>query len=43
MATANYDINDIKRRMQGASASLKTELSGLRTGRASSHRLRWRR
>ena len=39
MATANYDINDIKRRMQGASASLKTELSGLRTGRASSHLL----
>jgi len=39
MATATYDINEIKRRMQGASASLKTELSGLRTGRASSHLL----
>ncbi len=39
MANATYDINDIKRRMQGASAALKTELSGLRTGRASSHLL----
>jgi ribosome recycling factor len=39
MATATYDINDIKRRMQGASAALKTELSGLRTGRASAHLL----
>jgi len=35
MAAANFDINDIKRRMQGATASLKQELSGLRTGRAS--------
>ncbi|MDP2410591.1 MAG: ribosome recycling factor [Pseudolabrys sp.] len=35
MANATYDINDIKRRMQGASAALKGELSGLRTGRAS--------
>lgn len=39
MATATYDINDIKRRMQGASAALKSELSGLRTGRASAHLL----
>ena len=39
MANANYDINEIKRRMQGASAVLKTELSGLRTGRASAHLL----
>ena len=39
MVTATYDINDIKRRMQGASAALKTELSGLRTGRASAHLL----
>jgi ribosome recycling factor len=39
MANATYDINDIKRRMAGASAGLKTELSGLRTGRASSHLL----
>ena len=34
-----HDINEIKRRMQGASAVLKTELSGLRTGRASAHML----
>jgi ribosome recycling factor len=36
MATADYDLNDIKRRMQGALQSLKQELSGLRTGRATS-------
>jgi ribosome recycling factor len=30
-----FDISDLKRRMQGAVASLKHELSGLRTGRAS--------
>ena len=35
MATATFDMNDLKRRMQGAIASLKTELGGLRTGRAS--------
>src|SRR5271166_7194382 len=34
MATANYDLNEIKRRMQGALQSLKQELGGLRTGRA---------
>ena len=34
-----HDLNEIKRRMQGASAVLKTELSGLRTGRASAHLL----
>ena len=39
MANPTYDINDIKRRMGGASAALKTELSGLRTGRASAHLL----
>jgi ribosome recycling factor len=39
MTNATYDINEIKRRMQGASAVLKTELSGLRTGRASAHLL----
>jgi ribosome recycling factor len=39
MAVATHDINDIKRRMQGALTSLKTELSGLRTGRASPHLL----
>jgi ribosome recycling factor len=36
MATANYDLNDVKRRMQGAVQTLKHELGGLRTGRASS-------
>jgi ribosome recycling factor len=36
MATANYDLNEIKRRMQGAIQSLKQELGGLRTGRATS-------
>ena len=35
MANETHDINEIKRRMQGASSVLKTELSGLRTGRAS--------
>jgi ribosome recycling factor len=39
MATATHDINDIKRRMAGASTALKGELSGLRTGRASAHLL----
>jgi ribosome recycling factor len=39
MAIATYDINEIKRRMQGASVALKGELSGLRTGRASAHLL----
>src|SRR5665647_166906 len=39
MANETHDINEIKRRMQGASAVLKTELSGLRTGRASAHLL----
>src|ERR1700680_2786862 len=35
MATTAFDMNDLKRRMNGAIASLKQELSGLRTGRAS--------
>ena len=35
MNTTTFDMNDLKRRMQGAIASLKQELSGLRTGRAS--------
>lgn len=39
MANATHDMNEIKRRMAGASAALKTELSGLRTGRASAHLL----
>jgi ribosome recycling factor len=30
-----FDLSDLKRRMQGAHATLKTELNGLRTGRAS--------
>lgn len=33
------DMNDMKRRMQASIASFKTELSGLRTGRASSSML----
>ena len=39
MVADTFDLNDIKRRMAGASAGLKTELSGLRTGRASTHLL----
>jgi ribosome recycling factor len=39
MASATHDMTEIKRRMAGASAALKTELSGLRTGRASAHLL----
>jgi ribosome recycling factor len=35
MATVSFDIDDLKRRMQGALSVLKQELSGLRTGRAS--------
>jgi ribosome recycling factor len=35
MASATHDINELKRRMQGAIHSLKQELGGLRTGRAS--------
>src|SRR5581483_2089318 len=35
MAAETYDINDLKRRMQGALNALKQELGGLRTGRAS--------
>ena len=35
--TATHDINELKRRMHGATGVLKTELSGLRTGRASAH------
>src|SRR5229473_7238661 len=36
---AGNDINELKRRMQGALSVLKTELGGLRTGRASAHLL----
>jgi ribosome recycling factor len=35
MATTTHDIDDLKRRMQGAIGVLKQELGGLRTGRAS--------
>jgi ribosome recycling factor len=35
MATTAFDMNDLKRRMQGAVGALKGELAGLRTGRAS--------
>ena len=35
MAAATHDLDDLKRRMQGAIATLKHELGGLRTGRAS--------
>src|SRR6187399_3749005 len=35
MTTTTYDINELKRRMHGAVSLLKTELGGLRTGRAS--------
>ena len=39
MADAQLDLKDLKRRMEGAISVLKTELSGLRTGRASSSML----
>jgi ribosome recycling factor len=39
MASGTYDINDLKRRMQGATGVLKQELGALRTGRASAHLL----
>jgi ribosome recycling factor len=35
MAAPTFDLNDIKRRMQGAINALKHDLGGLRTGRAS--------
>src|ERR1700751_2388092 len=34
MVADTFDLNDIKRRMDGATQSLKHELGGLRTGRA---------
>lgn len=34
MAVAAFDVNEIKRRMQGAIAALKNDLGSLRTGRA---------
>ena len=39
MALDSFDVNDIKRRMQSTVGVFKTELSGLRTGRASAHLL----
>jgi len=39
MAVPGFDINEVKRRMQGASQSLKHELGGLRTGRAAASML----
>jgi ribosome recycling factor len=39
MSTGTFDLNELKRRMQGATASLKHELSGLRTGRAAASML----
>ena len=34
MAAMTHDLNELKRRMQGALQAFKQELSGLRTGRA---------
>ncbi len=34
---SGYDLNDIKRRMQGATQALKNDLASLRTGRASAN------
>ena len=35
--TAAFDINDLKRRMQSTNQTLRHELAGLRTGRASAN------
>lgn len=39
MSAEELDLDDLERRMKGATSVLKTELSGLRTGRASIHLL----
>src|SRR3954471_18787828 len=39
MAAPTHDLAELKRRMHGALATLKQELAGLRTGRASPHLL----
>ena len=39
MAKVEFDMDDLKRRMNGAIASFKNDLAGLRTGRASAHLL----
>src|SRR5690242_17924693 len=38
-STGKFDISELKRRMQGATQSLKHELGGLRTGRAAASML----
>jgi ribosome recycling factor len=39
MPASNFDLNELKRRMQGAIQALKHELGGLRTGRAAASML----
>jgi ribosome recycling factor len=39
MPNAPFNLDDIKKRMEGAIAALKTEFAGLRTGRANIHLL----
>ena len=39
MATVSFDVKDLEKRMRASLDALKRELSGLRTGRASSHLL----
>jgi ribosome recycling factor len=39
MPTGSFDVSELKRRMQGATQSLKHELGGLRTGRATASML----
>ena len=39
MPTGNFDISELRRRMQGATQALKHELGGLRTGRAAASML----
>lgn len=39
MANAPFNLDDLKKRMEGAIAALRTEFSGLRTGRANIHLL----
>ena len=39
MSTGKFDINELKRRMHGATQALKHELGGLRTGRAAASML----
>ncbi len=39
MANGSFDLNDLEKRMRGTIDALRRELSGLRTGRASTHLL----